>query len=152
MSTGIIFTIVFLLLAVAAMVWSALEFFRARQSVSWPTVQATIRLCKLQRYWRPMTGYKDSIGQEWNFQILYDYSVRGQAYQGYRPFFGSTPNKRVARNIVAKFPEGSLVSVSYHPQKPGLSALIPGVNRFTISGLFAGPFLLVLAYVSWYFF
>lgn len=81
--------------------------------------------------------------------MLYDYSVHGQVYQGYRPFFCGGPSKRVARNIVAKYPEGSTVSIYYHPDKPGLSVLIPGVNRFTWLTLLAGPLLLVPAYIAW---
>lgn len=99
-----------------------------------------------------MTGHKDSVVQEWSFQILYDYSVHGQVYQGYRPFFGSAPSKRVARNIVAKYSEGHTVAIAYHPDKPGLSVLIPGVNRFAWSGLLAGPMMLVPAYIAWRFF
>ncbi|WP_170133548.1 DUF3592 domain-containing protein [Undibacterium pigrum] len=146
---GIYFAILFLFIAVAWTFWSVVELFRASQSVHWPTVQAKVRVCKVQRYFHAMTGYKDNIGQAWSFQMLYDYSVHGQAYQGYRPFFCGGPSKRVARNIVAKYPEGSTITISYHPEKPGLSVLIPGVTRFAWGTLLAGPLLLVPAYIAW---
>lgn len=84
--------------------------------------------------------------------MLYDYSVHGQAYQGYRPFFGIGPNKRVARNIVARYPQGSMVVIAYHPDKPGLSVLIPGVNRYAWLALLTGPIMLIPAYIAWRFF
>ncbi len=84
--------------------------------------------------------------------MLYDYSVQGQAYQGYLPFFGGSPGKRVARNIVAKYPQGSAATIAYHPEKPRISVLIPGVNRYTWSALLSGPFMLALAYLAWRYF
>ncbi|MFZ6734911.1 DUF3592 domain-containing protein [Undibacterium sp. Ji42W] len=146
---GIYFAILFIFIAVAWMFWSVLDLFRASQSLHWPTVQAKVRVCKVRRYFHRTTGYKDSAIQEWSFQLLYDYSVNGQVYQGDKAFFCGWPSKRVARNIVAKYPEGSTVSITYHPDKPSVSALIPGVNRFAWLVLLAGPMALVPAYIAW---
>ena len=81
-------------------------------------------------------------------EIFYNYTVKGEKYQGKSdlatPGFGSR-NKRIltARTIVAGHPEGSVITIAYNPQNPAESTtqLHPPWNYYGKTGF--GLFLIL---------
>ena len=66
-------------------------------------------------------------------QVIYSYEVQGRRLEGRRLRFGSEPHTRaksLAQENVAKYQEGSNVTVHYDPARPSKSVLEPGVAAF----------------------
>ncbi|MGB2897365.1 MAG: DUF3592 domain-containing protein [Anaerolineales bacterium] len=65
--------------------------------------------------------------------IQYTYRVSGQEIQGTRRSFSEmrTSSRRRAEGILARYPQGSSVTVYYHPDDPSLAVLETGVQWFT---------------------
>lgn len=125
-------------LGMAATFWSIVEVRRAHQSVRWPSTSGQV-LDSGVKY------YVKAGRHNWEWHVWYRYSVRGISFERNRVFFGTTIGPAEATSIVARFPTGVEVPVHYAPGNPGVSVLMPGVNRHTYSMLFIGPLFLWIA-------
>ncbi len=111
------------------------EIRRAHQSVHWPSTSGQI-LDSSVKY------YVNAGRRNWGWHVLYRYSVKGISFERNRVFFGTTIGPAEAISVVDRFPTGAEVPVHYAPGNPGVSVLMPGVNRHTYSMLFVGPLFL----------
>jgi hypothetical protein len=68
--------------------------------------------------------------------IQYTYNVSGQEIQGTRRSFSNvrTNSRRRVEQILARYPQGSSVTVYYHPDDLSLAVLETGVHWFTYVG------------------
>lgn len=125
-------------LGAVATFWSIVEVRRANQSVRWPNTSGQI-LDSGVKY------YVKAGRHNWEWHVRYRYSVKGISFERNRVFFGTPIGPAEAASIVARFQTGVEVSVHYAPGNPGVSVLMPGVNRHTYSMLFVGPLFLWMA-------
>jgi hypothetical protein len=103
------------------------------QSQSWKTTTATV----LSSRWLTHHATGDEYNQTYEGkgymhtpEIAYSYSVKGRKFSANRYQFGDTGRRSVneIRGIVARYPVGRTVRVTYNPSDPSQSALEPGVN------------------------
>jgi hypothetical protein len=91
---------------------------KVRASKSWSSTTARIQASDVEtRRSRSGSGYSTSHYPV----VIYEYVVNGQRFQSRRVRFGSEIGygfRRMAENIAAKYPNGSLVSVFYDPANP----------------------------------
>lgn len=86
----------------------------------------------------------------WN--IVYRYNVNGRFLESSGLHFGTAQTTADVISMGDRFPLGMEVWVSYHPDKPEVSVLIPGANRYTYSALFIGPLILWIGAATFGFF
>jgi hypothetical protein len=110
--------------------WAFADWRHARASLAWPAVEGEVVKSSVTRYTRRL---------RWDWRVEYRYRVDGQSYTGWRTYFGASVPIAVARNIVARFPAQSAVTVYHHPRQPGKSVLLPGVNKYTRLSFLIGP-------------
>ena len=80
-------------------------------------------------------------------EIRYRYSVHGQELIGDNVKFGgqlSLDASSRAANVVAKYPVGATVPVSYDPDRPSRAVLEPGKNPLAWFGIVFGMIFLVV--------
>jgi hypothetical protein len=123
--------------------WASFDWHNARTSPKWPTVDGQVVLSVIS------VPAMRTRRHRWYWHVEYRYSVDGQAYTGWRTYFGSSVPIAVARNIVGKFPVQSIVKVYHHPLRHGRSVLIPGVNKFTRIGFAIAPICWAMGLVFW---
>jgi hypothetical protein len=91
-------------------------------------------------------------GISYQANVSYDYAVSGVAYSGSEVSFSQfgLGNSTHAQSIVASYPKGKKVKVSYAPDHPDLSVLETGLTiadsflplggvAFLVAGYFLGP-------------
>lgn len=117
-----------LLLVIGAVVtWVLLRRAkRGLDSRNWPTTSGIVRASGVtidRREDRTTHGAT----------IVYEYRVGGTTQVGDKRSFSDyrSSSGRRAYRIVAQYPVGSRVTVYYHPRKPELSVLEPGLNWST---------------------
>lgn len=132
-------------LGIAGTFWSIVEVRRAHQSVRWPSTSGQV-LDSGVKY------YVKAGRRNWEWHVFYRYSLKGISFERNRVFFGTTIGPTEAISIVARFPKGVEVPVHYAPGNPGVSVLLPGVNRHTYSMLFVGPLFLWVSAATFGFF
>ena len=129
MSSSQLFALVFILLIIASgfrVIYNQILAARwGKSSENWPTVKGQITRANVQRYGGRNAGYHPSIA--------YSYRLDGTWYEAKRIEFG-TPlliwnSKDNATRLVSKYPKGSKATIYYHPDKPTLSTLQPGISR-----------------------
>jgi hypothetical protein len=120
--------------------WAFIDWYHARRSLSWPAVQGEIVKSTVTRY---------SRRRRWSWHVEYRYRVDGREHTGWRAYFGSTVPIGVARNIVARFPVRSTVTVYYDPRRHGRSVLLPGVNKYTRLSFGIAPLCMAVALAFW---
>jgi hypothetical protein len=94
------------------------------RSMRWPTTLGTIQSAGIQRY----TGGEDAF---YRVKVGYTYTVAGIPYHAQRLAFGIQPYiwwHAAAREAVAKYPSGSIVTVHYNPDNPKVAVLMTGVS------------------------
>lgn len=74
--------------------------------------------------------------------MSYRYQVNGITYNRDTVFFGTTIPLDDAISITDRYKIDMEVNVRVHPDKPGVSVLVPGVTPYTYSLLFIGPLFL----------
>jgi len=89
------------------------------KSEHWPTVEGTVtRGATVQHTFR----HSQSIN------LQYEYAVNGRMYNGDQYKIGGNNIPKSDADVVAEYPEGKTVTVSYDPASPGTAVLIPGTN------------------------
>jgi Protein of unknown function (DUF3592) len=103
------------------------------QSQSWKVTTATV----LSSRWLTHHPTGDEYNQTYEGkgymhtpEIAYSYSVKGRKFSANRYQFGDTGRRSVneIRGVVARYPVGRTVRVTYNPNDPSQSVLEPGVN------------------------
>lgn len=121
-------------LGISIGIWSVVLVRRAHQSKNWPSVPGNILKSKI--------NYYRSNGHTWDWNVTYRYHVNGIRYVSDTVFFGTTLPLDEAISITVRYKTGMEVSVYYHPDKHGVSVLVPGITPYTYSLLFIGPLFL----------
>lgn len=94
--------------------------------MDWPRVAGVVRASGVER--TEATGTKRR-GSLWA-TVRYEYVVDGQTYEGDRVAYGDYGSilRSHAEDIVARYPVGAAVTVSYMPNSPEESLLEPGIR------------------------
>jgi hypothetical protein len=97
-------------------------------SRNWPITEGRVVHSGVQAH-QSMDDEGD-ISTTYGASIEYAFNVSGQETQGTRRSFTEmrTNSARRAEQILARYPQGSSVTVYHHPDKPSLSVLEPGVK------------------------
>lgn len=130
------------LFSLAAAGWRA---WQAMASAGWPQVQATVEQSGIREE-------RDSKGQSrYLIDVRYRYQVDGRELSASRVYFGDTGFllESEAREVLAPYPVGQVVSASYNPADPQSAVLEPGRPRnlgllFVLAGVFGVPGLVIL--------
>jgi hypothetical protein len=136
---------VFIVVGFAIICFGVRNAERAFVSTNWPKADGIIRSSIDHR-----SSNKNGI--TYQADVSYDYAVSGVPYSGSEVSFsqfglGNAPH---AQSIVASYPKGKKVKVSYAPDHPDLSVLETGLTiadsflplggaAFLVSGYFLGP-------------
>ena len=125
-SGGLTFGLVaipFVIIAVVFLIVILRANGKVRASKNWSSTTARILAADVEMR-RNSTADGDSTS--YYPTVVYEYAVNGQRFQSRRIRFGSEIGygfRRMAENIVAKYPNGTLVSVFYDPQNPAEAVL-----------------------------
>lgn len=95
-------------------------------SKNWPTATGQILSSHVHTYKRRRSGGGHATMHK--PEITYEYTADGQHYESQKISFGSVAASSVAgwaKEIVARYPEGSSVQVFYNSSKPAESILEP---------------------------
>ena len=109
------------------------DILRGLSSRNWLATQGRITFASIDT--RRSTD-EDGTSTSYGAAILYSYHVSGQEFQGARRTFSDvrTSSIKRAQRILERYPQGSSVTVYYHPEDPSLSVLEPGVGWFSYIG------------------
>jgi multisubunit Na+/H+ antiporter MnhC subunit len=118
-------------------------------SLSWPTVQGVINeSAVIERQERFEATHDPARGDEYYTvriaRIVYSYTVNNQEYKASN--FSNTLDGK--EQLVAKYPKGKTVRVSYNPQDPQECMVEPiaqGNSRFVLTGIVIGLILFAIA-------
>jgi Protein of unknown function (DUF3592) len=119
------------------------------QSQSWKVTTATV----LSSRWLTHHPTGDEYNQTYEGkgymhtpEIAYSYSVKGRKFSANRYQFGDTGRRSVneIRGIVARYPVGRIVRMTYNPSDPSQSVLEPGVNGMSWFMLAVGSGMIAL--------
>ena len=107
------------LIAFPFALWNAWKNVQlAKASTAWPTTPGTVTAAERGRVmFRPQP------------RVAYSYSVNGVSYTGKRISFAAGVPGKETDSVLARYPVGRAVAVSYAPEKPSEAALEPGSNR-----------------------
>lgn len=134
-------TALFLISGVVLLGFALAHLWRARQSQSWPAVEATVS----------SVGVANEIGEGVSFrpEVRFTYSFGGQVYESTRVRVGwsMSATQHWAAGVVARYPKGSRVRAAVDPRDPEFCVLERGVHRFLwVSLAFSSAFVAVGLY------
>jgi hypothetical protein len=92
----------------------------SRESTEWPTVAGVV--VDTRAVW----SSSPRSGRSYWPLVQYRYSVDGTTYVGARVSFRADYGRADVEDAIAKYPPGSVVSISYSPGVPQKSVLEPG--------------------------
>jgi len=133
----LLFSLVFLIVAIGALWWGATTARNASVSKNWPAVPGTITVSQV-------AISTDDDGTTYYADVQYKYVVNDRWYTADTVNFGeygSGSRSRVDK-IVARYPPGSQAAVYYNPDDPDTAVLEPGVSWGSYFG-----FLMSLAFL-----
>ncbi|MCJ7567077.1 MAG: DUF3592 domain-containing protein [Anaerolineales bacterium] len=112
-----------------------LDIMRGLNSRNWPTTEGKITHSGVEA--QQSMDDEGDIKTTYGASIQYQYNISGQEIEGARRSFTEvrTNSSRRAEQIMARYPQGSSVTVYYHPDNPNLSILEPGVGWFSYIGM-----------------
>jgi len=100
------------------------RFYREQGSAAWPSTEGVVT----ESYLR--VGYlKHRKG--WAPEVRYRYRVGSQEFTGDRITFHLSEHLWAdhAASVIARYPEGKAVTVTYEPADPGFALLEPGIQE-----------------------
>lgn len=131
----VIFTIVFMGLGSCLLIYSFQQRSRIKRAQNWHTTQAKIQ----------SLDYFDHYDEGQEVKIIYDYMIRGKAYQGSRVAFGygRSSHEKYHQKIYDILRKKSTLTIYYNPQQTEQSviSLVPG--KGIKLGIFAGTFFIL---------
>lgn len=101
------------------------QFVSAQGASNWPTAPGTVTSAYLRE---DITN--KGRGKAWTMELEYRYTVDGTEHTGTAIHFGSFPSygtEKQAKEVEAKYREGTQVTVYYNAQNPKEAVLEPGV-------------------------
>jgi len=116
---------------------------KARETVSWPTVQGAVVESAVQ--------LRRAKNKYYEWRVCYSYTANDNSFTGTRACIGTggvVAAQSVVEDLARKYPEGAPISVSYHWTNPKESVLFPGVRRVALRWLVFGFFLLAFSALS----
>lgn len=129
--------VLFLSAFAAVGAWLAVEgvgvVLSARDSIHWPTAQATITKSEVD-------GRQSRRGKSYEPIIEYTYAVGGKNYTGkqLRIVTQLPRSEAFAQECVSHYPVGGKTNVSYKTTDPSVAALEPGFSKGAFVGLGGG--------------
>lgn len=126
--------IIAIILSSVALIMLGRNIVNGLNSRNWLTAQGEITDSGIEVH-QSMDDEGD-MSTTYGASIQYTFNVSGQEIQGTRRSFSDvrTSSRRRAEQILARYPQGSSVTVYHHPDKPSLSVLETGVHWFTYAG------------------
>jgi len=120
--------------------WGILNLKHAVCSRGWPQAKGEILSSELKGQSRG----KDRT--RYYTRILYRYTVNNTDYESGKVGFhdAMSTDRKYVKGIVERYPKGKEVTVFYHPKKPGLAVLEPGL---TVTIGILGPFIFGIAFL-----
>ena len=105
---------------------------RARESSSWPSVEATI-----------LSSRTKSTGRAGIMRpaVTFTYSIEGKVYESRRVFVGwesGGESREATEKILARYPIGARVAAAFDPEKPSYCVLLPGFRSNHKTMIFVG--------------
>jgi len=137
----------FFILLGAFFLWIGVKILHtANASKSWPTVTGKVVSSSVG------TQRGDKGGITYHGEVLYEYVVDGKTLSSHELSFGDygSNDPSHAREVVNKYPVGTVVTVHYSPSNPEKAVLEPGIIGHTyfvpIFGaiFFTGPLLMFI--------
>ena len=121
-----IFPIPFALIGAIILFVGTQSLQRSYESVNWPSASGIVVSSEIDKR-------RKNNGTTYSAEILYDYTVDGEAFSSNRVSYGDlgSSNPSRARKIVNRYPKGSTVEVYYMPGKPEESVLETGIQKST---------------------
>lgn len=97
----------------------------ARQSTTWPQAPATITESEVT------SSRSSKGGRSYKAKVAYEYSANGRMHSATKVFFGDgiSAGPKYAHAIVARHPLGTATQAYYHPDRPALAVLEPGLTK-----------------------
>lgn len=110
----------------------------ALASRGWPSAPGEVVSSEVERNFE--TGPDRSDLPTYHARVVYRYCVDGRWYTGSRVWFGEYGSAigGLAARVAARYPVGARVAVHYHPDRPGLAVLEPGLHGSTVVPLGGG--------------
>jgi hypothetical protein len=101
------------------------------RSRNWPTAEGRITQSSIETHMS--TDDEGDTRTTYGASIHYTYNVAGEEFEGTRRTFtdARTSSMQRAQNIIARYPQGSPVTVYYSEEDPSLSVLEVGVSWFS---------------------
>lgn len=120
----------FFLVGLFILGWSVNSVKKSKAAESWPKTEGKVLFNEVQRK-RGSKGKTTYSGY-----VQYSFWANNREMTSDQISFGeySSSNRHHAENVVARYPVGSVVSVSYNPLDPSMSVLEPG----KIGGIWIG--------------
>jgi uncharacterized protein DUF3592 len=117
------------------------DFFRAKESVNWPSTQGTIQESEMGSWFNVRNGkwFKPKISYYFHVQAT-NYIGTWVSYEG----DDSSQNPWNVGQIVNYYPTGKVVTVYYMPKNPTICLLRPGQQDKFFALPIIGIFVLVL--------
>ena len=127
----VMFGAIFCLLGACGLIYGGSQLLLGRQSAGWLETTGEIvygkldtseSLTKTEEYRQVQTSY--------GANLIYKYAVQGQTYYSNRRSFGQLAgsDEEWAAEIMAKYPPGARIPVSYSSDNPHLAVLEPGTS------------------------
>lgn len=139
---------IFVLLGGFFTVQGVIDWRRAAESASWPTVSGTVTKSVVTSH---SSTHKGSTTTSYHAHIEFDYQVDGTTRHGNRRTYkvmGSS--EAAAREAVAAYPVGRAVTVSVDPEDPDRAVLEPGQDWANAIPIAVGLFAIAFAwFVRW---
>lgn len=126
-----IFGLIFLCVGIGCAYFGLKTVQNARASSDWPTVKGKIISSDVeQKRSTSGSGRKRKSSTTYHAEVYYEYAVNGVTQSSDRVSFGQygSSNSGHAREIVNRYPAGSIVDVYYSEEKPEISVLEPGAT------------------------
>ncbi len=139
-------TLIVSLVLFAASAW---KVQRVWSSASWPTTQGVVDVSDLD--FVPISRN----ASKYKLNLVYQYTVNGQRYEGNRVSFagrtsyiGRTRTEKGVHRVLKTYPEGTRVTVFYHPSRPGTSVLETTIPSSLVKSMLLGFIMAVLSFVG----
>lgn len=130
----IIVILFWLILGIACVIFGTRDAGHAIESINWPYTQGVIIESHVWEH-----EDDDSSAKSYDPMIKYSYTVNGKTYTNDLVNYDYVNRgKEWAENVIADYPEGQQVTVSYKPDKPEFSVLERGVTGSTYLPIYFG--------------
>lgn len=128
---SILLGVIFVGVGIGLSIWGVKTLQKARASTAWPSVSGRVVSSDVERQTRThRSGGRRRSSVTYHAGVVTAYEVHGTRYTTDKVSFGATDSssRRRADEVVRRYPKGEEVKVFYHPARPGVAVLEPGVS------------------------